>query len=631
MDNITNDFLKAVKDGNVEYFKKILGTNKARNLLLQTSPQNNTPLHIAARFGHISIIQEILGQQKGTLFAKNRNGDTPMHVAAKAGHRQVIESFFHCIKEGMNMANDVESGQLKKRRLLEVLKAKDNKGNTPLHGAVTFRHKDVVQMLLAECPELSILTNEAGQSAFSIAVEVKSPEILQTMVDLKVPAHFTMGYSYDQTILHGTVLRNDLDSMNIILEVFPELVHRKDKMLRGPLHYAAAAGYTAMVNQLLTHNVSIAYQGDIYGQSPLHMTAWCDHLAVLEVLIEKCPSTIELLDQRGRNALHLAAANGKLSIVEYLLKQPEIEDLVNAKNILGLTPLHLAANHLQCEVVQALSEDPRVDIRAIDIERRSAIKMAQRRFIESEIVSLNDEENSRTIGSSLIQSQNNVVAPPVVRTEPRKRLTLKILQAAKDGKVRDLEGIMAMHVSYEVVRSRRSEEMAKTLILLATVVATFTFAAGMTVPGGFNNSGDKHNGQASLSSHILFQLFIIFDALAMSLSMSVAVMVFWSLWWTKDNWFHYTMLVAVQMTWLALLAMAAAFITGLLAVLEDVLWIRMLAGVIVSIFTSCLLLFFPFRFIFIFRWFLSVLSPQMLFGLRREIFKVIMKRITMDY
>ena len=51
----------------------------------------NTPLHIAAKLGHLSIVEELLreelvlsGQVK--LDAKNESKKTPTHLAAENGH-----------------------------------------------------------------------------------------------------------------------------------------------------------------------------------------------------------------------------------------------------------------------------------------------------------------------------------------------------------------------------------------------------------------------------------------------------------------------------------------------------------------------------------------------------------------
>ena len=51
---------------------------------------NYTPLHYAAEYGHLSIV-EYLVNQKADINAKDENDHTPLHFAAENGHLSVVE------------------------------------------------------------------------------------------------------------------------------------------------------------------------------------------------------------------------------------------------------------------------------------------------------------------------------------------------------------------------------------------------------------------------------------------------------------------------------------------------------------------------------------------------------------
>lgn len=66
------------------------------------------------------------------------------------------------------------------------------------------------------------------------------------------------------------------------------------------------------------------------------------------------------------------------------------------------------------------------------------------------------------------------------------------------------------------------KDRVNTLLLVATLVATVTFAAGFTMPGGNSNS-EPDQGMATMLRHKKFQVFIFCDMIAMYISIIVAV------------------------------------------------------------------------------------------------------------
>ena len=70
-------------------------------------------------------------------------------------------------------------------------------------------------------------------------------------------------------------------------------------------------------------------------------------------------------DSNGKTPLHLAAEMGQIEVVRFLSSHPTIED-VDKKDSNGKTPLHLAAEMGQIEVVSILSCHSSKDINAQD-------------------------------------------------------------------------------------------------------------------------------------------------------------------------------------------------------------------------------------------------------------------------
>lgn len=71
------------------------------------------------------------------------------------------------------------------------------------------------------------------------------------------------------------------------------------------------------------------------------------------------------------------------------------------------------------------------------------------------------------------------------------------------------------------------KDRVNTLLVVTTLVATVTFAAGFTMPGGYNNSGPR-DGKAILLTQLMFQVFVICNTMAMYSSVLVAVTLIWA-------------------------------------------------------------------------------------------------------
>jgi cytohesin len=85
----------------------------------------DTPLHLAARMGHMNMV-ELLLAHGASVNVKDNAGITPLHLAALDGHADVVE---------LLLAKKAE------------IEAKDNDGNTPLDKATQKGDKDIVDLL----------------------------------------------------------------------------------------------------------------------------------------------------------------------------------------------------------------------------------------------------------------------------------------------------------------------------------------------------------------------------------------------------------------------------------------------------------------------------------------------------
>ena len=117
--------------------------------------------------------------------------------------------------------------------------------------------------------------------------------------------------------------------------------------------------------------------------------------------------------------------------------------------------------------------------------------------------------------------------------------------------------------------AKDSKRKDDTYLIVAALIVTVTFAAGFTVPGGYESSDGPNKGMAVLRHKPSFIVFVIVDMIALGYSSAAVFLRFkfspsegeYFLWHSFPNT-HWNIRVA-------LMAMVTAFVSGLFAVLSS--------------------------------------------------------------
>ncbi|XP_041025895.1 protein ACCELERATED CELL DEATH 6-like [Juglans microcarpa x Juglans regia] len=497
------------------------------------------------------FVKDVLGKCPSLLLKANAEDDTPLHVAARYGHASIVKVL---IEQKKSQHPDLESG-----RVVEAIKEMIGKLNkerdTALHEAVRHNHIDVVKQLLIEVdPEFSFGANEAGETPLYLAAERGFPDLVSEILDkFKSPAY---DGPLGRTALHAATFSNDEGMTKNILEKYGgDLCKQADQKGWTPLHMAAYMGHIETTKLLLQYGREVAYMKDAEGRTALHIAAHLNQEQVTEEIISMCPDCCEVVDNKGRNALHLAVmmTNWRPHVALMIQDNSSLRNLLNQKDNDGNTPLYYYCNSFRYH--ERVLNSPRVEKMVFNKENQYACQVLRQSY--------------QTVHDQFKKMKNLFGDIEDYNLFHSGRL-LEVGFGAINMKEPKLEDVK---LKEREKKMKEEEKAAQAHLVVAVLITTVTFAAGITMPGGIAG-GDDHSlsGMAVLRKSVAFKAFIITDTLSLMLSSSaVFIHLFIPLIPPSEDMFNDRtrfLKMAFRFLLSSMVPMILAFVTGTYAVLE---------------------------------------------------------------
>ncbi|XP_024446572.2 protein ACCELERATED CELL DEATH 6 isoform X1 [Populus trichocarpa] len=545
---------KAAEAGNIGPFE-----NYQTCLDQLLTPDENTILHVylgnQSREPELTdFVVIILEMCPPLLFQANKKGEIPLHLAAAYGHSNVVKVL---IDRAKALPTDSESGVTEAKKMLRMT---NEEQDTALHEAARHRRSHVVEILTKEDPEFPYSANVHGETPLYIAASIitRWREERGKVVDGILGNCISVDYGgpNGRTALNAAIRVRDDETARKLLEKEKKLTQTTDENGWSPLHHAACYDWSPRIVQVLLENdASAAYIAETEKRrTALHIAAIQGHVNAMKEIVSRCPACCELVDNRGWNALHYAVASKDRVAFVHCLKIPELARLGTKKDDKGNTPFHLIAAlaHQQKQWQRVLFND---SYGYSGREIRCGLNKRQ--------LSVDDiyEGNFAEIQKKLVKSLEDVGSGPIGR------------------------GPFVMKGEEEKNNEERNKGEEEALskareshLVVAALIATVTFAAAFTLPGGYKNDQGPNEGTAILAKKAAFIVFVISDAMSMVLSL-LAVFIHFMISlihgfkMVKDEamdenttgiLFGYAMLL----TMIAMGTMIIAFVTGTYAVLE---------------------------------------------------------------
>ncbi|CBI17211.3 unnamed protein product, partial [Vitis vinifera] len=486
-------------------------------------------LYKAAAEGKIDDLKKISEHEFQVQLTPNHN--TILHIAAqfaREGHLKVVEAL---IRTAKSLPVDIETGIGAEK---VILRTKNKRKDTALHEAVRYGHSDVVKLLIEKDPEFTYGPNSSGRTPLYIAAERRFVDMVGMIISTcHSPAY---GGFNGRTALHAAVICNDKEITEKILEWKPALTKEVDDNGWSPLHFAAESGDDpTIVRRLLEKSdKSVVYLGTKDGKkTALHIASLHHHGKIVEELLSQFPDCSEQVDDKGHNICHFAMMEKGENSTYLLNHWLRLRGLVNEEDAQGNTPLHLLSSNKILNPVFVL--DRKVDKKACNNEYLTAVDIISR----AQDISAGEKVKLPYHFIYNIYLKNACFTSRLHKIRQINKVTQS--KAFKEKYISELK--------------RRGEAH----LMVSALITTVTFAAGFTLPGGYN--GD--DGMAILTRKPAFRAFVVTDTIALVLSVSAVFLHFFMTVHDDETVLRKHFLWAVSFTMLGMGAMVIAFTTGL--------------------------------------------------------------------
>ncbi|KAK1575502.1 hypothetical protein Q3G72_006043 [Acer saccharum] len=468
----------------------------------------NTVLHLASKYGHINLVREIIKLRPEMAAAENKKLETPLHVACRKGDIEVAmlllktNPWLPCKFNSKNQSAlfiACSNGHLNVVKLLVnepwqwfVGTEEDGTQLNSLHVAASNGHADIVRLLLNLCPILAHNIDENGYSPLHYACS-KGHVSITTMLlrfDLNLALQFdNIGY----TPLHLAAVNGDLAILQEFVALAPASFQFLTTHGETVFHLAARFNHYIAFNYLATVfcDTYLFHQPDKFGNTILHTAISRGHYLLAEKIIDKIKMEINYQNYEGHTALDIlnqAQSTSEVQHLKYQIKKvggkTDIELLQTTVIVSPRDALERTYEQLETVSPQNEHEGP-VDhvvnnTPSLPTQQLSRLKMKSRS--RANAVRKHNEKKPEVEDNDVSEPESSSSRSSQINMRKTKRGSLKRRKEL-------IEIYNRRHTKQHYVYTEALQNALNTITLVAILIATVSFTAGVSPPGGVYQDG----------------------------------------------------------------------------------------------------------------------------------------------
>ncbi|KAG2263924.1 hypothetical protein Bca52824_071003 [Brassica carinata] len=296
----------------------------------------------------------------------------------------------------------------------------------------------------------------------------------------------------------------DIEGLYELIAEYPNILEHFDNVsfCETPLHIAAEKGQTHFAMELMNLKPSLALKLNVSGFSPMHLALQNNHIRMVRGFLAMDSSLISIKG-RGRItplhyvaqlAVHVAVKSQQFMAFKVLLgwvRRVNREEILDWKDEDGNTVFHIAASMNQTEVMKLLLNTVNVKAKNLDGKTAMDIVETDKSPIFPKATRLLRSAKERLLFGPSMTLAGYLSREPSTIEGKNKLLGLNNLSKTKQG-------------------SRESTDFRNAILVVAVLIVTATYQAGLSPPGGYWEDDSPNDGHTAGQMTMSFNLALFF-------------------------------------------------------------------------------------------------------------------------